>query len=298
MIARDEADMVDAGWLAEQFEAHRAHLTSVAVRMLGSRTDADDAVQESWLRLSRAGADGIDNLGGWLTTVVSRVCLDMLRSRKSRATHTADEVEAAERAPGDDDGNPEHEALLAESLGPALVVVLETLAPAERLAFVLHDMFGVSFEDIGVVLTRSPNAAKQLASRARRRIQGADVEPVDDRARQRTVVDAFLAASRSGNFEALLAVLDPQIVLRADDAAVQMGAAAEVRSAADVASVFCGRAMGAEPALIDDAVGIAWAPGGRPKVVWEMTIVDGRVTRIDMIAATASLDDLELIVLG
>jgi RNA polymerase sigma factor (sigma-70 family) len=295
----EEGDMVDNEWLAEQFEAHRARLTGVAVRMLGSRTEADDAVQESWLRLSRSGADGIENLGGWLTTVVSRVCLDMLRSRKSRADHTTNGAENERLATvGDEQGDPEHEALLAESLGPALVVVLETLAPAERLAFVLHDMFAVSFEDIGVILSRSPNAAKQLASRARRRVQGSDVVPDGDRARQRAVVDAFLAASRSGNFEALLAVLDPQIVLHADGAGVQMGAAAEVRSAADVAGVFCGRAMGAEPALIDGSVGIAWAPGGRPKVVWEMTIVDDKVTRIDMIAASESLDDLDLLLLG
>jgi RNA polymerase sigma factor (sigma-70 family) len=291
--------MVDYDWLAERFEENRAHLKGVAVRMLGSPIEADDAVQEAWLRLGRSDSSTIENLGGWLTTVVARVCLDMLRSRKSRREDpaSATETDAATIFVAPDVADPEHEALLAESLGPALLVVLETLSPAERLAFVLHDMFAVPFDEIALILARSPAAAKQLASRARRRVQGADPLPDSDRTRQREVVDAFLAASRSGNFEALLAVLDPNVVLHADQAGVQMGAAEEVRSAADVAGVFCGRAMGAQPALVDGAVGIAWAPGGRAKVVWELTIAANTITRIDMIAAAESLDELDLVLL-
>ncbi len=215
--------------LADRFEASRNHLRAVAYRMLGSMSEADDAVQEAWLRVSRSGTSGVENLGGWLTTVVARVCLDLLRSRKSRreeplGVHLQDPI-----------ANPEHEALLADSVGLALLVVLETLAPAERLAFVLHDMFAVPFDEIAPIVGRSPAAARQLASRARRRVQGAATVSDTDRARQREVVDAFLAASRGGDFAALLAVLDPDVVLRADRAAVEMGSAKEVRGAAAVA---------------------------------------------------------------
>ena len=199
-------------WLAERFEEQRPQLRAVALRMLDSPSEADDAVQEAWLRLSRAGADGVDNLGGWLNTVVSRVCLDMLRARASR--RTAPQAAALDEVVENPDGggDPEHEALLADALGPALQLVLDTLAPAERLAFVLHDVFAVPFDEIGTILGRSPNAAKQLASRARRRIQGSTPTEAPDVARQRTVVDAFLAASRSGDLDQLLAVLDPDIV--------------------------------------------------------------------------------------
>src|SRR6266567_3359658 len=193
--------MNEHNWLTERFEAHRAHLRTVAYRMLGSLSDADDAVQEAWLRLSRSGASGVENLGGWLTTVVARVCLDMLRSRQSRREGRID---------------PEQEALLAESVGLALLVVLETLAPAERLAFVLHDMFAVPFDEIAPIVGRSPTAVRQLASRARRRVQGAASVPDDDLPRQREVVDAFLTAARAGDFDALLAVLDPDVVRHAD----------------------------------------------------------------------------------
>src|SRR6266852_4858867 len=251
--------------LADQFEASRNHLRSVAYRMLGSMSEADDAVQEAWLRVSRSGTSAVENLGGWLTTVVARVCLDLLRSRKSRreeplGVHLQDPI-----------ANPEHEALLADSVGLALLVVLETLAPAERLAFVLHDMFAVPFDEIAPIVERSPAAARQLASRARRRLQGAATVSNTDRARQREVVDAFLAASRGGDFAALLALLDPDVVRRADGAAVLSGASREVRGAAAVADTFSRRAAAARPALVNAAVGLVWAPGGRPRVVFGFT---------------------------
>ena len=284
-------------WLAERFEEQRPQLRAVALRMLDSPGEADDAVQEAWLRLSRAGADGVDNLGGWLNTVVSRVCLDMLRARASRRTapHAAALDDVVENP--DAGGDPEHEALLADALGPALQVVLDTLAPAERLAFVLHDVFAVPFDEIGTILGRSPNAAKQLASRARRRIQGSTPTEAPDVARQRTVVDAFLAASRSGDLDQLLAVLDPDIVLRADDAGVQMGSPDEVRGADAVAAVFSGRALGAQTALVDGIVGMAWAPGGTAKVVWDITVAGDTITRIDMVADPDNLRELDLVVL-
>ncbi len=226
--------MDDREYLAQQFEANRTHLRAVAYRMLGSVSEADDAVQESWLRLSRSDASEIENLGGWLTTVVARVCLDMLRSRKSQreeplGPHVPEPIVSRE-----DGVDPEHEALLADSVGLALVVVLETLTPAERLAFVLHDMFAVPFGEIGSIVDRSPDAARQLASRARRRVRGAPV-PDPDLGRQREVVDAFLAAARDGDLEALVAVLDPDVVLRADRGAVAARASREVRGARAVA---------------------------------------------------------------
>ena len=283
-------------WLALRFEEQRPHLRAVAIRMLGSASDADDAVQEAWLRLSRSDAGVIDNLGGWLTTVVARVSLDMLRSRSTRR-EWSDSIDIADTivAPADE-GDPEYEALLAESLGPAMLVVLGVLAPAERLAFVLHDMFAVPFEEIGTILGRSPNAAKQLASRARHRVRGSDLVPSADMTGQRAVVDAFLAASRSGNFDALVALLDPAVVLRADATGVQMGSPSEVIGAEAVAGVFSGRALAAQPALIDGVVGIVWAPGGHPKVVWDVTTENGRIVQLDMIAATESLDELDLVI--
>jgi RNA polymerase sigma factor (sigma-70 family) len=284
-------------WLADRFEAHRAHLRTVAYRMLGSRVEADDAVQEAWLRLSRSDAGDIQNLGGWLTTVVARVSLDMLRARASRREEPAgaDLQERVEsRAAG---GDPEDEALLADTVGSALLVVLDTLSPAERLAFVLHDMFAVPFDEIGGILTRSPNAAKQLASRARQKVQGSGPSPDADPIRQREVVDAFLAASRSGDFDALVALLAPDIVMRADAAAERMGAPEEVRGAAAVAGTFSGRALAAQPALIDGAVGIVWQTDGRLRVAWEFTVRDGKVVQIDMLAAPDSLDDLDVTVL-
>jgi len=278
--------------LADRFEASRNHLRAVAYRMLGSMSEADDAVQEAWLRVSRSGTSGVENLGGWLTTVVARVCLDLLRSRKSRreeplGVHLQDPI-----------ANPEHEALLADSVGLGLLVVLETLAPAERLAFVLHDMFAVPFDEIAPIVGRSPAAARQLASRARRRVQGAAADPDTDRARQREVVDAFLAASRGGDFAALLTLLDPDVVLRADRAAVDMGSSKEVRGAAAVAETFSGRARVARPALVNGAVGAVWTQGGQPRVVFAFTISGGKIVRIDLLADRERLRQIDLAILN
>jgi RNA polymerase sigma-70 factor (ECF subfamily) len=284
-------------WLADEFEEARPQLRAVAYRMLGSVSEAEDAVQEAWLRLSRSEAGEIENLRAWLTTVVGRVCLDALRTRRARREEPLGTWLPEPVVSMGEDADPEDEVLVAESVGLALLVVLETLGPAERLSFVLHDMFAVPFDEIGVILGRSPNAAKQLASRARRRLQGPAPVPHVDRTRQREVVDAFLAASRGGDFEALVAVLDPDIVLRADAAAVRMGASEEVRGAVAVAGVFSGRALEARPALVDGTVGVVWAPGGRPKVVWELTIANATINRIEMIADTASLGELDLVLL-
>ena len=290
--------MDEPNLLAEQFEASRAHLRAVAYRMLGSPSEADDAVQEAWFRLSRAGTSGVDNLGGWLTTVVARVCLDMLRSRTSRREAPGD-TEWSElptlRGNGTD---PEHDAVTADSVGLALIVVLETLSPAERIAFVLHDMFDVPFDEIAGIVDRSPAAARQLASRARRRVRGATTpDRRADQARQREVVDAFLAASRRGDFEALVSLLDPDIVLDADPVAVRMGSPEQIQGAVAVAGTFSGRALGAQPAVIDGAVGVVWAVGGRPKVAWDFTIEHGKVVHIDMLAAPDVLDELDLTIL-
>jgi len=284
----------DHDWLAERFEANRTHLRAVAYRMLGSLTEADDAVQDAWLHVSRADASGVQNLGGWLTTVVARVCLDMLRSRKSRREESLSELVAPPIASHEAGIDPEHEALLADSVGLALLVVLETLAPAERVAFVLHDLFDLPFDEIAPIVGRSPTAARQLASRARRRLQGAATVPDGDLTRQREVVDAFLAASRGGDFDALLAVLDPDVVLRADREAVQMGASGEVRGAAAVARTFSGRARVAQPALVNGAAGAVWAQGGRPRVVFEFTITGGRIVEIHLVADPERLRQLDL----
>jgi RNA polymerase sigma-70 factor, ECF subfamily len=283
-------------WVVDRFEAHRAHLRAVAYRMLGSRAEADDAVQEAWLRLSRSDAGDIDNLGGWLTTVVARVSLDMLRSRASRREEPAG-ADLPDHIGNPAGGSPEDEALLADTVGSALLVVLDTLSPAERLAFVLHDMFAVPFDEVGAIVGRSSNAAKQLASRARHKVQGSGPVADADPTRQREVVDAFLAASRNGDFDALVALLDPDVVLQADSAAVRMGSPEEVRSAAAVAGTFSGRALAAQPALIDGAVGIVWAVGRQLKVAWDFTIRDGKIVHIDMLAAPESLDDLDLTIL-
>ena len=274
-------------WLAEQFEAHRRRLRTVAYRMLGSQTEADDAVQETWLRLSRAETSSVENLGGWLTTVVGRVCLDMLRSRKSRREHPLDTnvVEVA--------ADPEHEAVMADSIGLALLVVLETLTPAERVAFVLHDMFGMPFEDIGPIVGRSETAARQLASRARRRVQCADATTDSDLARRRDIVDAFLAASRGGDFEALLALLDPEVVLRADAAAVHIGADEKIQGAREVARTFAGRARVAQPALVEGSPGLVWASAGKPKIAFAFTIAKGKIVAIELIGDPDRLQNVE-----
>jgi RNA polymerase sigma factor (sigma-70 family) len=285
-------------WLAGRFDEHRIHLRSVAHRMLGSRSEADDAVQEAWLRVSRAGTGGVENLGGWLTTVVARVCLDMLRSRKARPeepldAHAPDPITSREGGM-----DPEHQVLLADSVGLALLVVLETLDPAERVAFVLHDLFAVPFDEIAPIVGRSPEAARQLASRARHRVQGAPAVRGADRSRQRQVVEAFLAASRGGDFEALLALLDPEVVLRADGAAERLGAPKEVRGAPAVAAALVkGRAQGVRRALVNGAAGAVWAPGGKVRVVTSFTIEDGLIVRMDLIAEPAVLAGLDLEVL-
>src|SRR2546422_7132498 len=286
------------GWLAERFEANRTHLRAVAYRMLGSLSEADDAVQEAWLKLSRAETSGVENLGGWLTTVVARVCLDMLRSRKSRREEPMGAYLPEPIVSRGEGSNPEHEALIADSVGLALLVVLETLSPAERVAFVLHDLFDLPFDESAPIVGRSPTAARQLASRARRRVQGAATVPDADPTRQRKVVDAFLAASRGGAFDALLAVLDPDVVLRADRAAVQAGASRGVRGAPAVAKQFSGRARGAQPALVNGAVGLVWAPRGRPHVVFGFTITHGKIGEIDLVADPERLRQLDLAVLG
>ena len=290
--------MDERDWLAERFETHRTHLRAVAYRMLGSLSEAEDAVQEAWLRLSRSDTSGVENLGGWLTTVVARVSLDMLRSRTSRreeplGTHVREPI--ASRGNGSD---PEHEALLADSVGLALLVVLDTLAPAERLAFVLHDMFAVPFDEIAPIVGRSPAAARQLASRARRRVQGAATVPDADLARQRAVVDAFLAAARAGDFAALLAVLDPDVVVRTDRAAVPAGASRELWGAEAVARrAVAGRARSAQPALVNGAVGVVLAPRGRLLMVLSFTIARGKIVAIDAVADPARLRQLDLAVL-
>ena len=292
--------------LAERFEASRTHLRAVAYRMLGSLSEADDAVQEAWLRLSRADTSEVGNLGGWLTTVVARVCLDMLRSRKSRREEPL-EVEEAEPVVSSED-DPAREVELADSVGLALLVVLETLAPAERVAFVLHDMFDLPFDEIAPIVGRSPTAARQLASRARRRVQGTAAVPDTDRTRQREIVDAFLAASRGGDFAALLAVLDPDVVLRADPVAVQASAAArdrgapalapEVHGAAAVAETFSGRARAARPALINGIAGLVWAPGGQPRAVFAFTMARGKVVELELIADPERIRQMEVVILN
>ncbi|MEU3753910.1 sigma-70 family RNA polymerase sigma factor [Streptomyces olivoreticuli] len=286
--------MDDKNVLAERFEAHRTHLRAVAYRMLGSLTEADDAVQEAWLRLSRSDSDSVENLGGWLTTVVGRVCLDMLRSRGSRGEESLDARVPDPIVDSVDGVDPEHQALLADSVGLALLVVLETLAPAERLAFVLHDMFAVPFDEIAPMVGRTPAAARQLASRARRRVQGSVPTPDSDLTRQRQVVDAFLTAARGGDFDALVAVLDPAVVLRADTGA---GAPLEVRGAAAVAGqalTFQRMARFARPALVNGSVGIITDVDGQAMAVLGFTITDGKVTTIDILADTERLRGLPM----
>jgi RNA polymerase sigma-70 factor (ECF subfamily) len=291
--------MDETEFLAEQFEEHRVRLRAVAYRMLGSLTEADDAVQETWLRLSRSDADEIDNLGGWLTTVVARVCLNMLRSRGTRREepfppYVPDPVVSPEAGL-----DPEQQALLADSVGLALLVVLETLNPAERLAFVLHDMFAVPFEDIAPIVDRTPTATRQLASRARRRVQGSAAVPDVDVPRQREVVNAFFAAARDGDFEGLVAVLDPDVVLRAD-AGARRGGSAFVQGAEEVASralTFSRLAPYVRPALINGTAGVVVARGREPFSVMGFTLRDGRIVEIYAVADPERLARLDLALL-
>ena len=285
--------MTDPDQLAAEFERHRTHLRAVAYRMLGSVNEADDAVQETWLRLSRSDSDAIANLGGWLTTVVSRVCLDLLRARTTRR-----EDPLPEHGPRLVDsgaaGDPEQEAELADSVGAALLVVLETLSPAERLAFVLHDLFALPYDEIAGIMGRSPAAVRQLASRARRRVQAPDSAPDADRQAQRRVVEAFLAASRGGDFQALVDLLDPEALVVADAGAVRMGSAAVVAGAGSVAETFVGRARAAHLVLLDGYAGAVWSAGGTPKVVFGFTVEDGRITEIELLADPDGLGRLDL----
>jgi RNA polymerase sigma factor (sigma-70 family) len=285
--------MAKSEWLAERFEENRTHLRAVAYRMLGSLSEAEDAVQEAWLRLSHSDTSGVENLAGWLTTVVARVCLDMLRSHKARREESL-EMPGAEPVVGHDGGSdPERETLLAESVGLALLVVLETLAPAERLAFVLHDMFAVPFEQIAPIVGRSPTAARQLASRARRRVQGAAAVPATELTRQRDVIDAFLAALRGGDFDGLLAVLDPDVVVRAGQQEV-CGA----RTWAKGALTFSRAARFAQPALVNGTVGVVMAPRGRLFRVLSISITGGKIVQIEVVSDPARLHQLELAVLS
>ncbi|MDJ1638481.1 sigma-70 family RNA polymerase sigma factor [Rhizobium rhizogenes] len=292
--------MDEKKWQAEKFEANRPHLRAVAYRMLGSRTEAEDAVQEAWLRLNRANTSAIDNLGGWLTTVTARICLDWLRSRKSRreeplTIRVPEPVVSHEAGNGTD---PEQEALLTDSVGLALLVVLEKLTPAERLAFVLHDMFDMAFDDIAPIVGRSTVATRQLASRARRRAQGVPVAAEADLSRQRHVVDAFFAASRNGDMTALLTALDPDVVFRADAVATRMGALAEIRGNSAVAETFRGRAQGARLAVINGAVGAVVILGGQLRIALRITMADdGRIIGIDAMADPEQLRKLEVLLI-
>src|ERR1700722_12581018 len=289
--------MDEADWLAARFEEQRAHLRAVAYRMLGSLAEADDAVQNSWLRLSRADPAGVENLAGWLTTVVARECLKMMRARRSRREEPLADLSAGLPAGPHDVSDPEAEALLADSVGPALMVVLDTLAPAERLAFVLHDIFAVPFEDIASILDRSPAATRQLASRARRRVQGAAPPEHPDPARQGQVVGAFLAAVREGNFDALLALLDPDVLLRDDSSSLPPGAASLMRGARDVAAhalTYSRSARFVRLAMVEGAPGLAIAPMGRIIGALGFTVTDGRITEIQLISVRARLRQVTL----
>jgi RNA polymerase sigma-70 factor (ECF subfamily) len=291
----DENDL-----LAEQFERYRSHLRAVAYRMLGSLAEADDAVQEAWIRVSRAGTDEVENLGGWLTTVVARVCLNMLRSRATRRedalldTHLPDPLISAENGL-----EPEQEALLADSVGLALLVVLQTLPPAERLAFVLHDMFAVPFEEIAPIVGRSATATRQLASRGRRRVQGVTPTPDTDRTRQRQVVDAFFAAARGGDFQALVALLDPDVVLRADlGASPGTGVIRGAENVAAQATMFAHPNRVARPALVNGAAGAVIVVDGHPVAVMGFTVSEGRIVAIDALGDPERVEQLDLSALG
>ncbi|HEV8322302.1 MAG TPA: sigma-70 family RNA polymerase sigma factor [Myxococcota bacterium] len=293
--------MEERAWLAERFEEHRTHLRAVAYRMLGSLAEADEAIQDAWLRASGAGADGIENLGGWLTTIVARVCLNALQARKSRpqdpaAVHMPDPIITR-----DGPIDPEQEVLLADSVGLALQVVLDTLPPAERLAFVLHDMFDVPFDEIATMVGRSSTAARQLASRARRRVQGASVPTPDpDLARQREVVDAFFAAARAGDFDALVAVLDPDVVLRSDGGERRRALSFIRRGAAEVArSAVAGALPSAilRPALVNGAAGVVIMTHGKPFAVMGFTVAQGKIVAIDAVLDPDRLSRLDLTML-
>ncbi|MDG3012754.1 sigma-70 family RNA polymerase sigma factor [Rhodococcus sp. D2-41] len=301
---------MDNEFLAREFETHRDHLRAVGYRMLGSTVEAEDAVQETWLRLGGADTTAVSNLGGWLTTVMSRVCLDMLRSRGSRRESSLDEHAQVDPADTDPGAAPEHEALLADSVGVAMLVVLDTLSPAERLAFVLHDMFAVPFDEIAPIIDRSPAATRQLASRARRRVQGpaagegADAPSPADTAQRQQVIKAFLTASREGRFDDLLTLLDPDVVLRADDAAVAAATAAlahgapalagVVHGADAVAGAFVGRAREARVVTLDGRPAAAYVPDGTARSVFTFTVVAGRIVELGVVADPGTLAGFDI----
>src|SRR5262245_50788569 len=297
----ERSKMIENDWLTEKFQEKRPQLRAVAYRILGSNGEADDAVQEAWLRLTRSDVNSVENLGGWLTTVVARVCLDMLRSRRSRKEESLEEHLEAPESPRQ--ANPAEEALLADSVGSALLIVLRTLTPVERVAFVLHDLFDLPFEEIAPIVGRSEAAARQLASRARRRVRGGQ-EGREDEAKKREIVAAFLAASREGNFNALLQLLDPEILLTADDVAVKTAEAnkargapsfqSEMRGATVVAELFRGRALGAQLALINGSVGTTWIGGGKPRVAFLFEIEDGKIHGIDVVMDQEELKEMQV----
>lgn len=288
-------------WLTERFEDTRHHLQAVAYRMLGSNSEAEDAVQEAWLRLNRSESEKIDNLSGWLTTVVARVCLDMLRARKSGKTESLDEM--VYDATDDGSNDPEADLLVADSVGPALLLVLDTLTPTERIAFVLHDLFDLSFEEIAPIIDRTEAAARQLASRARRRVRGGTT-PQKDSQRQHAVVAAFLAASREGNFDALIQLLHPDITLRADETAIKISTAnkakgapafaPEITGANNVADTFKGRAAGAQLTLVNGVAGATWGMNGKTVVAFCFAVTDGKITAIDVVMDRKTLDTFDI----
>jgi RNA polymerase sigma factor (sigma-70 family) len=288
--------MDESAWQTQQFELHRPHLQAVAYRMLGSMGEAQDAVQEAWLRLNRSDTDDVNNMAGWLTTVVGRVCLDMLRARQARREDYAGSWLPEPIVSIEPDGDPEQEAILADSVGLALLVVLENLAPAERLAFVLHDMFDMPFDELAPIVGRTPAATRQLASRARRRVRGLAPAPDPDILRQREVVDAFLAASRAGDFEALVSVLDPDVVFRIDSGGISPAARPPISGAPAVAQQLLARgsrfAPHARRAIVNGTAGLVIGPGPRPRAVVGFTIVAGRIAAIDLITDAEKLPDV------
>jgi RNA polymerase sigma factor (sigma-70 family) len=281
------------GLLAEQFEANRRHLRTVAYRILGNIEDCDDALQEAWLRFSTADVGAIENLTGWLTTVVSRICLNILRSRQRRPSEPVDDTADVERSTLRPAVTPEDQAVLADSMGQALLVVLDRLSPAGRISFVLHELFSVPFDEIAEILGKSPEACRQLASRARRRVRIAE-DPAADPQRQKEIVTAFLSAAKSGDFQKLLSLLSPDVELVADPAAVAIGAPAALAGPHDVAARFSGGAKAARAALLDGFAGLVWSQGGTPKVAFDFTVEAGKVTRIEMIADVDVLEEIEV----
>ena len=289
--------MHDDDWLTAEFEASRPRLHALAYRMLGSHAEADDAVQETWLRLRSNDPDAIQNVGGLLTTVVGRVCLDRLRSRRARPEDPVDDLAAGAAPAVSQDADPLDEAILAESVGSALMVVLDRLGPAERVAFVLHDVFGVPFDDVAEILGRTPDSSRQLASRARRRLQGSSPDGRLDLVRQRDVVDAFLRAARGGDFDALMQLLDPDVVLVPDAAAVAMGSLREMRGAEAVANALSGGARGARLAIVDGIAAFVWAPGGQIRGVVRFTLRDDRIVAIDVTGDDERIRELDIVTL-